>query len=41
VIAGTTRPEQVEANARAAEWKLSPEDLAAVDALLSGAQTTA
>jgi aryl-alcohol dehydrogenase-like predicted oxidoreductase len=36
VIAGTTRPEQVEANARAADWKLSPEDLSTVDALLAG-----
>jgi aryl-alcohol dehydrogenase-like predicted oxidoreductase len=35
IIAGTTRPEQVEANARAAEWKLSDADIAAVDALLA------
>lgn len=36
VIAGTTRPEQVEANARAADWKLTSEDMAQVDAILSG-----
>lgn len=36
VIAGTTRPEQVAANARAAEWKLSPEDVAVVDEVLAG-----
>ncbi len=34
VIAGTTRPEQVTANARAAEWRLSADDLQAIDALL-------
>jgi aryl-alcohol dehydrogenase-like predicted oxidoreductase len=31
VIAGATRPEQVEQNARAAEWVLSPEELAEVN----------
>jgi aryl-alcohol dehydrogenase-like predicted oxidoreductase len=31
VIAGATRPEQVEQNAAAAQWKLSPEDMAEVD----------
>jgi aryl-alcohol dehydrogenase-like predicted oxidoreductase len=36
VIAGTTRPEQVAANARAADWKLTPEDLAEVERLLAG-----
>jgi aryl-alcohol dehydrogenase-like predicted oxidoreductase len=30
VIAGATRPEQVEANVRALEWKMSPEDVAEV-----------
>ncbi|HEX9058522.1 MAG TPA: aldo/keto reductase [Ktedonobacterales bacterium] len=35
VIAGTTRPEQVEANVRAADWHLTPDDIAAVDALLA------
>ena len=34
VIAGATRPEQVEANARAAEWKLAEADLKEIDALL-------
>jgi len=33
VIAGATRPAQVEANVRAADWKLTPEELAEVDAL--------
>jgi aryl-alcohol dehydrogenase-like predicted oxidoreductase len=31
VIAGATRPEQVRANAAAANWELSKEDLAAID----------
>jgi aryl-alcohol dehydrogenase-like predicted oxidoreductase len=31
VIAGATKPEQVEANIRAAEWRLSSEDMAEVD----------
>lgn len=31
VIAGATKPEQVEQNVRAANWLLSPEDLAAID----------
>lgn len=35
VIAGTTRPEQVAANARAADWHLSDDDLRAVDAILA------
>ena len=33
-IVGATSPEQVEANARAAGWALTPEDLAAVDRAL-------
>ncbi len=33
VIAGATKPEQVEANARAAEWRLTPEEMAEVDEL--------
>lgn len=36
VIAGTTRPEQVAANARAADWKLTPADHAEIDAILAG-----
>jgi aryl-alcohol dehydrogenase-like predicted oxidoreductase len=33
VIAGATKPEQVEQNVRAADWKLTPEDLAEIDRL--------
>jgi len=33
VIAGATKPEQVEQNARAAEWQLSAEELAEVDTI--------
>lgn len=33
VIAGVTKPEQVEANARAGEWLLTPDEVAAVAAL--------
>jgi aryl-alcohol dehydrogenase-like predicted oxidoreductase len=33
VIAGATKPEQVRANAQAAGWTISQEDLAAIDAL--------
>jgi aryl-alcohol dehydrogenase-like predicted oxidoreductase len=36
VIAGATQPEQVEANARAVEWKLTPEDWAEVERLRTG-----
>ncbi|HLJ79833.1 MAG TPA: aldo/keto reductase [Ktedonobacterales bacterium] len=35
VIAGTTRPEQVATNARAAEWHLTDDDLQAIDAFLA------
>ncbi|KRB83001.1 aldo/keto reductase [Sphingomonas sp. Root710] len=34
IIAGATRPEQVEQNAAAVSWKLSQEDLAVIDTLL-------
>lgn len=37
VIAGATRPEQVRANAAATGWRLTPEDLAQLDALTAGA----
>jgi len=37
VIAGATRPEQVEANAAAATWQPSGEDMAALDLLLGSA----
>jgi aryl-alcohol dehydrogenase-like predicted oxidoreductase len=33
VIAGATRPEQVEQNARAMSWRLTPEDMAEIDRL--------
>jgi len=31
VIAGATRPEQLEQNVKAGGWKLSPEELAEID----------
>jgi len=37
VIAGATKPEQIAANAAAAGWALTPDDLAAVDQILSRA----
>jgi aryl-alcohol dehydrogenase-like predicted oxidoreductase len=36
VIAGATTPEQIAANARAADWNLDPADLAEIDRLLGG-----
>jgi aryl-alcohol dehydrogenase-like predicted oxidoreductase len=33
VIAGATKPEQLEANVRATEWTLTPEDLAEIDTI--------
>jgi len=39
IIAGATRPEQVEANARAAEWTLSEEDLKEIDQALGIEET--
>ena len=33
VIAGATKPEQIEANVKAAGWKLTPEELAEIDKL--------
>ena len=35
VIVGATKPEQVEANAKALEWKLTPEELKEVDEISS------
>jgi aryl-alcohol dehydrogenase-like predicted oxidoreductase len=35
IIAGATRPEQLEQNVQAVEWKLVPEDLAEIDKLTS------
>jgi aryl-alcohol dehydrogenase-like predicted oxidoreductase len=34
VIAGATRPEQIVANAAAAGWELSPEEMAQIDTIL-------
>jgi aryl-alcohol dehydrogenase-like predicted oxidoreductase len=34
VIAGATKPEQVWANVKAADWVLTEEDLAEVDAIV-------
>jgi aryl-alcohol dehydrogenase-like predicted oxidoreductase len=36
VIAGATKPEQVAANAKAADWKLTPEELTEIDKILKG-----
>jgi aryl-alcohol dehydrogenase-like predicted oxidoreductase len=36
VIAGATKPEQVEQNARAADWRLSEEEMATVEQILLG-----
>jgi aryl-alcohol dehydrogenase-like predicted oxidoreductase len=33
VIAGATRPEQVEQNVRAAAWALTPQEMQEIDAL--------
>jgi aryl-alcohol dehydrogenase-like predicted oxidoreductase len=35
VIAGATSPEQVQANARCAEWILTPEEVSEVRALVA------
>lgn len=35
IIAGARRPEQVTANAKAAEWKLTPQELAEIDRVLA------
>jgi aryl-alcohol dehydrogenase-like predicted oxidoreductase len=37
VLVGATRPEQIEQNARAADWKLAPEELAEVAAMTASA----
>ncbi len=39
VIAGATRPEQIQQNARAADWRLDAEDLAAIDEALESIDT--
>ena len=33
IIAGATKPEQIEANVKAAEWQLTPEEMAEIDKL--------
>jgi aryl-alcohol dehydrogenase-like predicted oxidoreductase len=33
VIAGATKPEQLELNVKAVDWSLTPEDLAEIDGL--------
>jgi aryl-alcohol dehydrogenase-like predicted oxidoreductase len=35
IIAGATKPEQLELNVRAVDWKLTPEELAEIDRLTS------
>jgi aryl-alcohol dehydrogenase-like predicted oxidoreductase len=37
IIAGATRPEQVEQNVKAVSWKLTPEDLAEIDRITAAA----
>jgi aryl-alcohol dehydrogenase-like predicted oxidoreductase len=41
VIAGATRPEQVEENAKAADWKLAPEDMKQIDEIMGHAPVNA
>ncbi len=36
MIAGATKPEQIAANVKAADWALTAEDLAAIDAITRG-----
>jgi aryl-alcohol dehydrogenase-like predicted oxidoreductase len=36
VIAGATRPEQIEANVKATGWALNAEDLAEIDKITKG-----
>ncbi|MDQ1384802.1 MAG: hypothetical protein QOG65_2181, partial [Actinomycetota bacterium] len=38
VIAGATNPEQVVANAAAAEWKLTDADLSEIEAVIAGSK---
>jgi aryl-alcohol dehydrogenase-like predicted oxidoreductase len=38
VIAGATKPEQVVANAAAAEWKLTDADLSEIEAVIAGSK---
>jgi aryl-alcohol dehydrogenase-like predicted oxidoreductase len=36
VIAGATKPEQLEQNVKAGDWKLTPEELAIIDTITKG-----
>ena len=36
VIAGATRPEQMEANAKGADWRLTPDDMQTLNVILTG-----
>ena len=36
IIAGATKPDQVAANATAADWKITPDELAEVDSIVRG-----
>ena len=38
VIAGATKPEQVVANAAAAEWRLGPAELTEIDAVIAASK---
>lgn len=38
VIAGATKPEQVVANAAAAEWRLGPAELAEIDTVIAASK---
>jgi aryl-alcohol dehydrogenase-like predicted oxidoreductase len=40
VIAGATKPEQVEANAAAGDFRISPEEMAEIETILSGEATS-
>jgi aryl-alcohol dehydrogenase-like predicted oxidoreductase len=40
VIAGATKPEQVYANVAAGQWRPTPEELAEIDAIVPGPETT-
>jgi len=40
VIAGATKPEQVQANAAGAAWELTPAELAEIDAVIAAAKST-
>ena len=40
VIAGATKPEQIEANVKAAGWELTPEEMAEIDKLTKASSRT-